>query len=245
MFMNRGIVLQSNVEDEALAELNRMLSRTKAREDDKLARKAIEGEETFPRIKVDKKGRSIYLDHPNYVIGYKLLAEALGSASKDFVDGLARQLAVATQLTEDEVNFALSVIKNSKPNDQIEAMLVAQMAITHIASMRLAGRSATAETIPQADSADRAFNKLTRTYTDQMQALKRYRTGGEQKVTVQHVSINDNAQAVIGNVVPGSSGNARGTARAPLAVSDARQAPMSVMEELDSELVPVKGAQQK
>jgi hypothetical protein len=78
-----------------------------------------------------------------------------------------------------------------------------------------------------------------------MQALKRYRTGGEQKVTVQHVSINDNAQAVIGNVVPGSSGNARGTARAPLAVSDARQAPMSVMEELDSELVPVKGAQQK
>jgi hypothetical protein len=45
--------LQSNVEDEALAQLNQTLSRIKAREDEKLARKAIEGEETFPRIKVD------------------------------------------------------------------------------------------------------------------------------------------------------------------------------------------------
>jgi hypothetical protein len=225
--------------------INQTLSRIKAREDEKLARKAIEGEETFPRIKVDKKGRSISVDHTNHVTGYKQLAEALGSTSKDFVDGLICQLAKATRLAENEVNFALSVIKNSKPNDQIEAMLVAQMAITHIASMRLAELSATAETLPQADSADRAFNKLTRTYTDQMQALKRYRTGGEQKVTVQHVSINDNAQAVIGNVVPGPSGNARGTARAPLPLSDARQAPMPVMEELEAELVPLKGGQQK
>jgi hypothetical protein len=240
-----GVVLQSKDEDEALAELNKTLSRIKYWEEDKLARKAIEGEETFPRIKVDKKGRSISVDHPNYVAAYKLLAEALGSTSKDFVDGLACQLAQATRLAENEVNFALSVIKNSKPNDQIEAMLVAQMAVTHIASMRLAGRAATAETLPQADSAERAFNKLTRTYTNQMQALKRYRTGGEQKVTVQHVSINDNAQAVIGNVVPGPSGNARGTARAPLPLSDARQAPMPVMEELEAELVSLKGGQQK
>jgi hypothetical protein len=33
--------------------------------------------------------------------------------------------------------------------------------------------------------------------------LKKYRTGGEQKVTVQHVSVNDNAQAIVGNVSTG------------------------------------------
>jgi hypothetical protein len=34
----------------------------------------------------------------------------------------------------------------------------------------------------------------------EMAALKRYRTGGEQKVAVQHVSANDGGQAIVGNV---------------------------------------------
>ena len=33
-----------------------------------------------------------------------------------------------------------------------------------------------------------------------MEGLKRYRTGGEQKVTVQHVTVNEGGQAVVGNV---------------------------------------------
>jgi hypothetical protein len=33
--------------------------------------------------------------------------------------------------------------------------------------------------------------------------LKKYRTGGEQKVTVQHVTVSDNAQAIVGNVSAG------------------------------------------
>jgi hypothetical protein len=33
-----------------------------------------------------------------------------------------------------------------------------------------------------------------------MEALKRYRTGGEQKVTVQHLSVGEGGQAIVGNV---------------------------------------------
>ena len=33
-----------------------------------------------------------------------------------------------------------------------------------------------------------------------MEALKRYRTGGEQKVTVQHVSVSKGGQAIVGEV---------------------------------------------
>jgi len=33
-----------------------------------------------------------------------------------------------------------------------------------------------------------------------MEALKRYRTGAEQKVTLQHVSVAEGGQAIIGNV---------------------------------------------
>ena len=94
----------------------------------------------------------------------------------------------------------LSVMKGVQPRDQLEAMLAAQMAAVHMATMTIAQRLAHVENIPQQDSAERAFNKLSRTFTTQMEALKRYRTGGEQKVTVQHVSVAEGGQAIVGNV---------------------------------------------
>jgi hypothetical protein len=48
--------------------------------------------------------------------------------------------------------------------------------------------------IQQQDSAERAFNKLARTFAAQVEALKRYRTGGQQKVTVEHESRGDSAK---------------------------------------------------
>jgi hypothetical protein len=54
--------------------------------------------------------------------------------------------------------------------------------------------------IPQQDSAERAFNKLTRTFAAQMSALKEYRSKGEQKMTVQHVRVAEGGQAIVGNV---------------------------------------------
>ena len=54
--------------------------------------------------------------------------------------------------------------------------------------------------IPQQDSAERAFNKLTRTFAAQMSALKEYRSKGEQKMTVEHVRVAEGGQAIVGNV---------------------------------------------
>ncbi len=34
----------------------------------------------------------------------------------------------------------------------------------------------------------------------EMDTLKRYRTGGQQKVTVEHVTVNEGGQAIVGNV---------------------------------------------
>ena len=62
----------------------------------------------------------------------------------------------------------LSVVKGIEPRDQVEAMLAAQMAAVHMASMTFARRLAHVENIPQQDSASNAFNKLTRTFAAQM-----------------------------------------------------------------------------
>src|SRR5262249_22741848 len=133
-----------------------------------------------------------------------LLMEALGTQSADFLDGLIEQLARAGtedgHVHEHQLNFMLSVIKGIEPKDQIEAMLAAQMAAVHMASMTAARRLANVDYVPQQDSAERAFNKLTRTFAMLVETLKRYRTGGEQKVTVQHVSVGEGGQAIVGNV---------------------------------------------
>jgi hypothetical protein len=66
--------------------------------------------------------------------------------------------------------------------------------------MEFARRLSGAENIVQQDSAERALNKLTRTFTAQMECLKRYRSSGEQKVTVEHVTVNQGGKAIVGNV---------------------------------------------
>ena len=48
--------------------------------------------------------------------------------------------------------------------------------------------------------------KLMRTYTAQVEALARLRRGGEQRVIVQHVNVNEGGQAIVGAVShPGGS----------------------------------------
>jgi len=197
-----------------------------------------------PRMKVIDGKKKVTLDHPDEPLAWALLREALGTVSLDFVNGLLKQLANAGshrgQIDEDALNFMLSVITGIKPKDQVEAMLAAQMAAIHTATMTFARRIANVENIAQQDSAERALNKLARTYAMQMEALKRYRTGGEQKVTVHHVSVNEGGQAIVGNVNQAAAGTA---AEKPVtttpALTDARQQAMPIIE-TPAQVVPLR-----
>ena len=94
-----------------------------------------------------------------------------------------------------------------------------QMAAVHMASMKFACRLAHVETLQQQDSASNAFNKLTRSYAAQMEALKRYRSTGEQRFVVERVDVHPGGQAIVGNVSQGKHANDAGqSAPAPLPV---------------------------
>lgn len=162
--------------------------------------------------------------------------QAFGNADRDFLHGILQQLANAgsqsKEISEDGLNFMLSVIKGIEPRDQLEAMLAAQIAAVHMATMTFARRLGDVETIPQQDSAERAFNKLARTFVSQMEGLKRYRTSGEQKVTVQHVSVSEGGQAIVGNVTQAASEKPPDKAVVlPPAITDVRTSAMPIIEE--------------
>jgi len=175
----------------------------------------------FPSLKTEQKGGTsqISYDHPDQGVGQAMLMEAIGTKEPDFIFPFISQLVNAgsqgPNVDVKGLNFMLSVVKGVEPKDQMEAMLAAQMAAVHMATMTFARRLAHVDNIPQQDSAERAFNKLARTYTTQMEALKRYRTGGQQKVTVEHVTENEGGQAIVGNVETGGRGASKNPKATP------------------------------
>jgi hypothetical protein len=97
------------------------------------------------------------------------------------------------------------------PRDEAEAMLAAQMVGVHWVAMDLLRK---ANDPARLNDAGNLAVKLLRTYTTQLEALKRYRSAGEQRVVVQHQHVNVTAdQAAVqvnggGYPAPGGRGTA-------------------------------------
>ena len=119
-----------------------------------------------PRIKL--VSHAFAIDHPDQALGDQLMADALGVADSDAMDGMLRQLvrASVSGTKPDAVNiaFMISMVKSIKPRDAIEAMLVAQMVSVHVMAMRCAQHLATAADPARHDSAARALGRLARTF---------------------------------------------------------------------------------
>ena len=118
-------------------------------------------------------------------------------------------------ISEVGINAALAFIEGFAPRNEVEASLAVQMACTHSATMSVLGRLG-----PAAGTEDHvcrfaaAAARLIRAYSMQLEAYRRLRNGGDQYVRVEHVHVNEGAQAVIGNVDAREHGRAR-NANAP------------------------------
>jgi hypothetical protein len=192
-------------------------------ETEAIASYQIAKETRGPRLQVAIEGNAAKLtpDHPDATVGTLAVMRAIGTADLDFFDGLTLQLVNASEgqgSSEQAFNFMLSVIKGIEPRDQIETMLAAQMAAVHMAIMTFARRLAHVESIPQQDSAERAFNKLTRTFAAQVEALKRYRSSGAQKIIVEHLHVSGGGQAIVGNVSAPTHGGRKNSEEQPHAL---------------------------
>jgi hypothetical protein len=134
----------------------------------------------------------------------------------------------------------LSVVVGIKPNDQVEAMIGTQMAVTHSAAMRAAQYLARSDNLLETESAERTLNKLVRSFTALVEALKRHRAVDEQTTTVQNnVSVQDGGQAIVGNVTQNAPAVPTDkSAVSPAAITDARMEPMEIIGNPKPEVTP-------
>ncbi len=174
-----------------------------------------------------------------------LLAYALGTGDSAFCDALLSQLAnVAARgnkLETEQLNFVVSIVRGIEPKDPTEALLATQMAAVHNATMAAAHRLAHVETIEQQDSASNMLNKLARTFAAQVEALKKYRASGEQTIKVQHVTVNDGGQAIVGTVNHGGRVPAKNEGQSHEPDRSAEQGP-AMLGHLEAVGMPLPGA---
>lgn len=195
--------------------LNEAIDKLPQAQRDRLAQIATEmqARHAAPPMKLDAQGdvMNITMKTDCLEIATLLQMADIGTRDTEFHAGLIGQIAClgahGRKADSANSNFVLSVVRSVAPRDELEAMLATQMGAIHAATMMMARKLNHVTTIPQQDSAERTLNKLARTFATQMEALKRYRRGGQQKVTVEHVTVNSGGQAIVGAVTTGGGGN--------------------------------------
>lgn len=141
--------------------------------------------------------------------GSKALAESL-SIDEDCLLNLLGELAGITQGRNEAIDcrnlsYAVSLMRGIGPKDQVEAMLAAQMVAVHMGTMSEASLLRHSNTPKTRDLHERTFNKLARTFTAQMAALKNHRAPpGQQKMVVEHVNVHEGGQAIVGHLERGA-----------------------------------------
>jgi hypothetical protein len=131
------------------------------------------------------------------------LGKIAGSNNKQFGEMVFNQLASSCYSKKEPGDALLNVVQDIKgidPKDSIEGMLAIQMIATHHATMRCFSRAVQASSPESRHENLNAANKLTRSFTAQMEALNRHRGKGQQKVTVEHVHVHSGGQAIVGSI---------------------------------------------
>lgn len=159
---------------------------------------------SMARWKIEEDGDDYWIspvmeDH-DLAIAMSLDALGLttGEELRSVLGTLAKQARKDGIISTKKFTSMLAYVCSIQPRDPIEAMLAVHMAIINEAIGEMSKALDDAKNIMQVDSANNALNKLTRTFTEQMSALKKHRSGGPQRIIVERMEVKAGGQAIVG-----------------------------------------------
>jgi hypothetical protein len=174
------------------------------------------------------------MDHEDTEKADEFLRNLFGTDDPIFAHGLWQQLKklsfVNGKLCEGTFKFLVSFVAGVRPRDPLEAVLATEMAAIHKMMFDQYPKLAP----PLADHAgiSSMIMKFTRTFTMQMDALKRFRSKPEQQV-VQHVMVAQGGQAIVGPVHQQQRKDAGAT---PPALTHSSERPMQPLADVPKEV---------
>jgi hypothetical protein len=94
----------------------------------------------------------------------------------------------------------IQAFAETKPKDLNEARLCLQASTLYSEGMGFLAKANKEGVIDHAAFFMKSAIKLLRLHNETLEVMVKYRRGGEQKVVVQHVYVNDGGQAIVGNI---------------------------------------------
>lgn len=215
----------------------------------------------LPRVTLRMDGETYVTgnDHQEQTIGAIALIRALGLASMAHYNMFISQAlsmcrhSQPVEAQAKELNEFVSTVVAQKPGDITEAMLCLQMAGIHFAATGAIASMRNNDSLEVRVEMGTLSSKLTRTFTMQVEALKKHRTKGKaQTVLVEHKhynvapgAVSPGAQAVFGDV---STGDRGGVEEKTKGQSHERTEPVRIPERppvlsvIEADRLPVQGA---
>lgn len=105
----------------------------------------------------------------------------------------------------ERMNITLQTLADGEPKDTTEARLLLQAQALYSHGMRYLRKGGDSDMLYHAEYFMKNATKLLRLHNETIEALNRYRRGGEQKVIVQHVQISDGGKAIVGQMIAGGA----------------------------------------
>lgn len=168
------------------------------------------------RFKIRKRGNSnevtleLDMDSDDIEILASAIVNSTGTHQLDFGLYLINRTVQAmrnnspgAEYLDEQANEVCAAMIDLAPRDAFEGLLISQMLAVYAQSMECMRIATIDDNKSHPDRFSQLTNqsvKLMRTYVAQIEALKKYRTGGQQKMIVEHIHVNEGGQAVIGNV---------------------------------------------
>jgi len=161
-----------------------------------------------PKYELDEKG-AVRLKC-NESERHEYFSKITGIDEFDAASKLISQAIDSTEVSKDcsadkkarSFNHVMKLMEGINPKGSVEGMLAAQMVAVHSLTMANARKGSSSEI--SSEFKQKYINntvKLSRTYIAQMEALKKYRSKGVQKITVEHVTVESGGQAVVASEI--------------------------------------------
>ena len=129
----------------------------------------------------------------------------MGTNSSSFATSLVDQMiAVLTAKGgsgEKEINSALAALNGLDCKDEVEAIIGSHVVcLNSLILSFLSDANSSNQTSEGKDANINRACKLLRAFASQIETLNRYKNRGSQKMTVEHVNINQGGKAVFGDI---------------------------------------------
>jgi hypothetical protein len=140
----------------------------------------------------------------------------VGTSYKALALDIIRRSAYAIPGYDEDTQTKIlcEFLNEMKPQNAIEGMLCAQLALLHFQGIQHLGGAEKTDWRPHIEFDLNAAIKLLRLQHETLDVLMRYRRKGEQRVIVQHVNVNEGGRAIVGHFQSGGGEkieNERGT----------------------------------